>query len=54
MFLPDPKTWFARVLVEPGLDLAALTPDIAIEASWRPDDYRYRASGAPSDRYARS
>jgi PIN domain nuclease of toxin-antitoxin system len=32
-FLPDPKTWFARVIAGPGIKEASLTPEIAIDAS---------------------
>ncbi len=35
-FLPDPKTWFARVMAGPGVRQAALTPEIAIDASYLP------------------
>lgn len=37
-FQPDPKTWFARFMGGPGIQAAALTPDIAIEASHLPGD----------------
>ena len=30
-FMPDPKTWFARVMAGPGLREASLTPEIAID-----------------------
>jgi PIN domain nuclease of toxin-antitoxin system len=33
-FLPDPKTWFARVMAAPGIREASLTPEIAIDASY--------------------
>lgn len=45
-FLPDPKTWFARVMARPGVTLAALTPPIAISASSLPDPLH----GDPADR----
>ncbi len=37
-FQPDPKTWFARFMSGPGIQSAAFTPDIAIEASYLPGD----------------
>lgn len=37
-FTPDPKTWFARVMAGPGIRPAALTPEIAIDASFLPGD----------------
>ena len=37
VFLPDPKTWFARVLARPGVRLTPLTTDIAIDASSLPE-----------------
>jgi PIN domain nuclease of toxin-antitoxin system len=45
-FQPDPKTWFARFMGGPGIQTAALTPDIAIEASHLPGDLH----GDPADR----
>lgn len=45
-FLPDPKTWFARVMSRPGIREAALTPEIAIDASWLPGELH----GDPADR----
>jgi PIN domain nuclease of toxin-antitoxin system len=33
-FMPDPKTWFARVMAGPGLREAPVTPEIAIDASF--------------------
>lgn len=45
-FLPDPKTWFARVLAAPGLRLGPLTPDIAVDSSTQPGAPR----GDPADR----
>lgn len=37
-FLPDPKTWFARVPAGPGIRQATLTPEIAIDASALPGE----------------
>ncbi len=37
-FLPDPKTWFTRVMGGPGIRSAPFTPDIAIDASHLPGD----------------
>jgi len=45
-FLPDPKTWFARVMAGPGIRQATLTPEIAIDASYLPGDLH----GDPGDR----
>ncbi len=45
-FLPDPTTWFERFTGGPGIKHAALTPAIAIAASWLPGDVR----GDPGDR----
>ena len=45
-FAPDPKTWFARFATGPGIRLADLTPNIAIDASWLPGDLH----GDPGDR----
>lgn len=45
-FRPDPKTWFARFMGRPGIQAAALTPDIAIEASHLPGELH----GDPADR----
>ena len=36
-FLPDPATWFARVMAGPAIRLAAFIPDIAIAASHLPE-----------------
>ena len=44
-FLPDPKSWFARVMAGPGIRLAPFTPDIAIDASHLPGDVH----GDPAD-----
>jgi PIN domain nuclease of toxin-antitoxin system len=46
VFLPDPKAWFARLMAGPGIKAAALTPDIAIDASHLPGDIH----GDPGDR----
>jgi PIN domain nuclease of toxin-antitoxin system len=45
-FLPDPKTWFARVMAGPAIREASLTPEIAIDASFLPGELR----GDPGDR----
>ena len=45
-FKPAPKTWFARFAAGPGIRLADLTPNIAIDASWLPGDLH----GDPGDR----
>jgi PIN domain nuclease of toxin-antitoxin system len=45
-FLPDPKTWFLRVLAGPGIQRASLTPEIAVDASYLPGDLH----GDPGDR----
>ena len=45
-FLPDPKTWFSRVMAGPGIRQAAFTPEIAIDASYLPGDLH----GDPGDR----
>ena len=37
-FLPDPKAWFARLMAGPGIREAALTPEIAVDASYLPGD----------------
>jgi PIN domain nuclease of toxin-antitoxin system len=44
-FLPDPKTWFARMMAGPGIRPAPFTPDIAIDASHLPGDVH----GDPAD-----
>ncbi len=36
-FLPDPATWFARVMAGPAIRLAAFIPDVAIAASHLPE-----------------
>lgn len=45
-FLPDPKAWFARVMAGPAIREAALTPGIAVDASYLPGGMR----GDPADR----
>lgn len=45
-FLPDAKTWFARVMAGPGIREVPLTPEIAIDASFLPGDLH----GDPGDR----
>jgi len=45
-FLPDPKTWFARLMMGPGIREAPLTPAIAIDASYLPGALH----GDPGDR----
>jgi PIN domain nuclease of toxin-antitoxin system len=45
-FLPDPKTWFARVMAGPAIREATLTFEIAIEASHLPGELH----GDPGDR----
>lgn len=37
--LPDPKTWFARFLSQPGIRLTLISPAIAIDASYLPGDF---------------
>jgi PIN domain nuclease of toxin-antitoxin system len=45
-FLPDPKTWFVRLMAAPGTREASLTPEIAIDASSLPGEMH----GDPGDR----
>lgn len=45
-FLPDPLTWFARLMAGPGIRPAALTTEIAIAASQLPEPLH----GDPADR----
>jgi PIN domain nuclease of toxin-antitoxin system len=45
-FLPDPKTWFARFMAGPAIKEAAITPEIAIDASYLPGNLH----GDPGDR----
>jgi len=45
-FLPDPKAWFSKVMAAPGIRKAAMTPDIAVDASYLPGDLH----GDPADR----
>jgi PIN domain nuclease of toxin-antitoxin system len=35
-FAPDPKTWFSRFMMQPGVREASFTADIAIESSHLP------------------
>jgi PIN domain nuclease of toxin-antitoxin system len=37
-FMPDPKTWFARVMAGAGLREASLTSEVAIDASFLPGE----------------
>jgi PIN domain nuclease of toxin-antitoxin system len=37
-FLPDPKTWFARLMSFPGIKPAPLSPAVAIDASYLPGE----------------
>lgn len=37
-FRPDPQSWFSRFLAGPGIKEAAMTPEIAIDASYLPGD----------------
>ena len=43
---PSPQEWFARLLQRPGVQLAPLTPEAAIEASFLPG----KVHGDPADR----
>lgn len=45
-FMPDPKTWFGRVLAQAGIRLTPLTPEIAIDSSGLPGPVH----GDPADR----
>ena len=45
-FLPDPHAWFAAFIARPGVRLAALTPEIAIDVSQLPGDFH----NDPADR----
>ena len=45
-FMPDAKTWFARVLAQPGIKAAPFTPAIAIDAASLPGELH----GDPGDR----
>lgn len=45
-FLPDPKSWFARVLAAPAIKEARLTAEIAIDSSHLPSPLR----ADPADR----
>ena len=44
--LPNPKTWFAPLVAGPGIREAALTPAIAVDASYLPGNLH----GDPGDR----
>ena len=46
VFHPSPRPWFARLLALPGVQLAPLTPEAAIESSFLPG----KPSGDPADR----
>ena len=43
---PSPQDWFAQLLERPGVQLAQLTPEIAIQASFLPG----KPHGDPADR----
>ncbi|MGH7024144.1 MAG: type II toxin-antitoxin system VapC family toxin [Caulobacteraceae bacterium] len=45
-FLPDPATWFARMMAAPGIRSAPLTDQIAIASSFLPSPLH----GDPADR----
>jgi PIN domain nuclease of toxin-antitoxin system len=45
-FLPNPETWFERLVGLPGIRLAALSPAIAIASSFLPEPLH----GDPADR----
>lgn len=45
-FLPDPQVWFAAFMGRPGIRLAALTPEIAIDTSHLPGEFH----NDPADR----
>jgi PIN domain nuclease of toxin-antitoxin system len=45
-FLPDARSWFSAFMARPGIRLAELTPDIAIEASHLPGAFH----NDPADR----
>lgn len=45
-FLPNPRDWFARVMVGPGIRQAALRPEITVDASYLPGEVH----GDPADR----
>ena len=46
-FLPDPKTWFARLMALPGIREAPITPAIAIDSCLLPGDLH----SDPADRF---
>ncbi len=37
VFLPDPKTWFRRAVSRPGVRLASLCSEIAVDATFLPE-----------------
>lgn len=45
-FLPDPKTWFSRLMAAPGIKEAPLTADAALDSSSLPGTLH----GDPADR----
>lgn len=45
-FLPDPKTWIAKVMARSVIREASLTAEIAVDASYLPGDMH----GDPADR----
>lgn len=45
-FMPDPKAWFTKFMAGPGIRLAPLTPEIAIDSSHLPGTLH----GDPADR----
>ena len=46
VFSPSPQAWFAALLAQPGVQLAPLTPEAAIESSFLPGEIH----GDPADR----
>lgn len=46
-FLPDPQSWFARLMGGPGIKEAPLLPEIAIASSHLPEPLH----GDPADRF---
>jgi PIN domain nuclease of toxin-antitoxin system len=47
-FLPDPKAWFQSFLMNPGVRLTPLTPEIAIDSCFLPSSPPVHAD--PADR----
>jgi len=47
-FLPDPKAWFRSFMANPGVRLAPLTPEIAIDSCFLPSSPPVHAD--PADR----